>query len=49
MVEKPAAVEEVWNNFKECLIEEAIEVCGETRGREGTRNLGGGTKRLQLW
>ena len=25
-------VKEVWKNFKECLIEEAIEVCGETRG-----------------
>ena len=29
MVEKPAGVEEVWKNFKECLIQEAIEVCGE--------------------
>ena len=25
-------VEDVWKNFKECLIEEAVEVCGETRG-----------------
>ena len=31
MVEKPAGVEDVWKNFKECLIEEAVEVCGETR------------------
>ena len=30
--EAPAGVEEVWKNFKECLTEEAIEVCGETRG-----------------
>ena len=29
---------------KECLTEEAIEVCGETRGWEGTRSNGGGTK-----
>ena len=28
MVEKPAGVEEAWKNFKECLIEEAIEVWG---------------------
>ena len=32
LVEKPTGVEEVWRNFKECLMEEAIEVCGETRG-----------------
>ena len=32
VVEKPVDVKEVWKNFKECLIEEAIEVCGETRG-----------------
>ena len=32
IVEKPAGVEDVWKNFKECLIEEAIKVCGETRG-----------------
>ena len=31
VVEKPTGVEEVWRNFKECLTEEAIEVCGETR------------------
>ena len=30
--DKPMGVEEVWRNFKECLTEEAIEVCGETRG-----------------
>ena len=29
--EKPTSVEEVWRYFKECLTEEAIEVCGETR------------------
>ena len=32
VVEKPTGAEEVWRNFKECLTEEAIEVCGETRG-----------------
>ena len=32
VVEKPTGVEEVWRNFKECLTEEAIEVCGKTRG-----------------
>ena len=32
VVEKPTGIEEVWKNFKECLTEEAIEVCGETRG-----------------
>ena len=32
VVKKPTGVEEVWKNFKECLIEEAIEVSGETRG-----------------
>ena len=32
LVEKPTGVEEVWRNLKECLMEEAIEVCGETRG-----------------
>ena len=26
MVEKPAGFEDVWKNFKECLIEEAVEV-----------------------
>ena len=25
-------VESVWKNFKECLIEEDVEVCGETQG-----------------
>ena len=29
--EKPTGIEEVWRNFKECLTEEAIEVCGETQ------------------
>ena len=29
-VEKPASVEEVWKDFMECLMEEAIEVCRET-------------------
>ena len=29
VVEKPAGVEEVWRNFKECMIEEAVEVCGK--------------------
>ena len=32
VVEKPTGVEEMWKNFKECLTEEAIEVCGETLG-----------------
>ena len=32
VVVKPTGIEEVWRNFKECLTEEAIEVCGETRG-----------------
>ena len=32
VVEKPAGVEDVWKNFKECLIEDSVEVCGETRG-----------------
>ena len=32
VVDKPAGVEDVWKNFKECLIEEAVEVYGETRG-----------------
>ena len=31
VVEKPTGVEEVWKNVKEGMIEEAIEVCGETR------------------
>ena len=32
VVEKPAGVEDVWKTFEECLIEEAVEVCGKTRG-----------------
>ena len=32
VVEKPTGIEEVCKNFKECLTEKAIEVCGETRG-----------------
>ena len=31
VVENPAGVEDVWKNFKESLIEEAVEICGETR------------------
>ena len=30
VVKKPTSIEEVWRNFKECLIEEAVEVCGKT-------------------
>ena len=33
VVEKPTGIEEVLRIFKECLTEEAIEVCGGTRGR----------------
>ena len=32
VVVKPAGVEDMWKNFKECLIEEAVVVCGETWG-----------------
>ena len=32
MMKKPTGVEEVGKSFKECVIEEAIEVCGDTRG-----------------
>ena len=31
VVKNPAGVEDVWKNFKECLIEEAVEICGEIR------------------
>ena len=32
VVEKPAGVKDVWKNFKECLVKEAVAVCGKTRG-----------------
>ena len=28
----------MWKNFKECLIEETVEVGGENRELEGTRS-----------
>ena len=31
VVEKPAGVEDLWKNFRECLTGEAIGVCAETR------------------
>ena len=38
-VDEPGAVKSLWKNFKECLIEEAVEeaveVCGETREIRG--------------
>ena len=43
-------VEKVWKDLKDCFLEEAVNVCEETRGilLDKTRR-GGGTRRLRPW
>ena len=31
-VGKPGDAEGVWNDLKECMLSEAISMCGETKG-----------------
>ena len=31
-MDEPGDVEGVWKGLRECLLEEAVEVCGETKG-----------------
>ena len=49
MRKEPGDVEKVWKDLKDCFLEEAVDVCGETRGVARKKRLGGGTRRLQPW
>ena len=35
--------------MKDCFLEEAVDVCGETRGIARQKESGGGMRRLQPW
>ena len=32
VLDEPGDVEKVWKDMKDCFLEEAVDVCGETRG-----------------
>ena len=42
-------VEKVWKDLKECFLEEAVDVCGKTRGIVHKKRLCGGMRRLRPW
>ena len=48
-VGKPRDAEGVWKDLKECMLSEAISVCGETKGISTHKETWSGLMKWQPW